>query len=581
MSEDFSEFTDVEDFSEFKNLADQKSVVGFAENVGEDTTTLGKAIYAIGAEPLDVGVGGVRDIAITAATNLLPKKIVDIGYYGLDDPTSIRYKANEALKNSYFNFMAVKPREQYEQMGDIIGKDIQNIIDDPVNYLYEKPVSGLLGLTGVGRVFTTLARTGKAGQTANRIGAIADKGLNYIDPTRPFTKGAGWLADKSKSSQQLAAAQNIIQTKATDLGVKYGFKILPSTIAEKGGNIISRLSEKFVGKKATTPIVEHNIKHASTLIRKHAGVPESTPLGKIYAILAGKSRPLYTDIAKLKGKNKTINVNKIVPKERIIKKRNADDVIRIDNEIVPTKQTVIDIQSGQKILSKIESQKKINKKAYKNSRKEGSTVTQETLNKNAKKINDLHIQLDRTIAYNKKMAIENGASKSELVKFDKMAANLKKARKNYAIGHSVEKALKTDGTFNIKKYADANRDNIAVIGNGRAIIDFYDANPKLFQLASKSAPLTTFSSLKYGGAIAPAFLGGGVLPIAAVVGADAIIPSLLKSNIGQRIINSRKPTGNTAYNLLGNPNIVTPATVIPSLLENSDIDFLPYLDGNK
>tara|TARA_R110000796_G_scaffold204398_1_gene320530 strand:+ start:217 stop:1926 length:1710 start_codon:yes stop_codon:yes gene_type:complete len=566
MSEDFSEFKDVEDFSEFKNLADQKSVSGFAENIGEDTTTLGKALYDIGTEPLDVGVGGVGDIATTAATNLLPKSLVDKLYSYENNPDSMAYKFNETLKNNsvtgdFFNFLSTKPREQYEQMGDIIGKDIQNIIDDPVNYLYEKPVSGLLGLTGAGRVFTTLAKTGKAGQTANKVGAIADKALNYIDPTKPFTKGAGFLADKVKTSQTLAAAQNIIQTKATDLGVKYGFKILPSTIAEKGGNVISRLSEKFVGnKRAITPVVEHNIKQVDKLIRKHANVADNTPLGSIYETLAEKNLPYYTDIAKLKGKNKIVN--------------NRTSEFKYGLKYKDNKKTVNDIQSGQSILNKIEIQKKKNNKTYEDFRKENTSVTQETLNKNAKKINDLHNQLNRTITYNKKLAQKNGASKKELKVFDNMSSNLIKARKNYAIGHSIENALKPDGTFNIKSYADANRNNTSVTNNGRAVIDFYDANPKLFQSAGSTVNQVGADIVKYGGA-ATATLGlGGPALVAA---ADTFIPSLLKSNLGQKLINSRTPTGSTVFNLLGNPNVVTPATVIPSLLESSNIKDLKYL----
>mgnify|MGYP006921966906 CR=1 FL=1 len=194
-----------------------------------------------------------------------------------------------------------------------------------------------------------------------------------------------------------------------------------------------------------------------------------------------KSKPFYDDIAKLQGKNKRVRDDKIVVRNVKQKQRGASDRTVQRQEIIEGTKTVQDIQSGQSILNKIESQKKINKKAYKDSRKESSKVTQEVLDKNATKLDNLHNELDRTIAYNKSLAEQRGASAKELKKFDSMASNLKKARKNYAIGHSIENALNPDGTINLKKYANANRNNAAVTGQARAVIDFYDTNPTLFK----------------------------------------------------------------------------------------------------
>ena len=558
---------------------EQKTIGGLAENVGEDVVNIGGAIAGMVRHPLNT-TGAIADLGVTAATNFLPESVVDDLFSYENDTNSFQYKTNEYLKNNeYLDFLAAKPRAQYEQMGDIIGKDIQGLIDDPVGRMYNKPVTSLLEATGFGRVATTLAKTAKAGQTANKVGAIADKALNYIDPTKPITKTAGFFADKAKSSQTLAAAQNILQTKATDLGVSYGFKILPSTVAEKGGNVFSRLGEKFVGnKKAITPIVEHNINNANTLIRKHAGLSDSTPLALIYDKLAKKSKPLYTDIAKLKGKDKTVSNNKVLTRD-VKQPRRGDPNRKVSRqEIIEGKKRVTDIDSGQSILNKIEAQKKKNNKDYKKSRKENSTITYEKLDKNQKIIDDLHLRLDKTIAYNKKIAISKGATKVQLKKFDKMAENLKKARKNYAIGHSVENALKPDGTFNIKKYADANRDNISVRGNGRAVIDFYDANPTLFKGVQSTTGQRIVDAVKYTAA------GGATMGIGgpiAVFAADKLIPNLLKSNRGQKLINSRNPTGSKMLNLLGNPNIIAPGTIIPSLLEDSNIEDLKYLRKKK
>jgi len=561
---------------------EQKSVGGFAGNVAEDASNIGGAMVDMVRHPLNTA-GAIADLGVTGATNLLPKDMVDMLYSGMNNPESMQYKTNEYLKNNkYLDFLAAKPREQYEQMGDVIGKDIQGLIDDPVGRAYNKPVTSLLELTGLGRVATTLSKTAKAGQTANKVGAIADKALNYVDPTKLITKPIGYAADKVRSSQTLASAQNILQTKATDLGIQYGFKILPSTIAEKGGNLVSRLGEKFVGNtRAITPIVEHNVQQANKLIRKHAGVLDSTPLGSIYEKLANKNKPYYRDIAKLKGKDKTVTTRTVVNRELKQPKRGDPNRTVPRQEVIEGKKRVSDIDSGQSILNKIEAQKKKNNSDYKKSRKENSKVTQETLQENSNKMETLHNELDRTIAFNKKIAESNGASKSALNKFNAMSENLKKARKNYAIGHSVENALRPDGTFNLKKYADANRDNISVTGNGRAVIDFYDANPTLFKAPGTSPMLTAqtaVDAVKYVSAGAATSGPGGPL---AIFAADKIIPSLLSSKIAQKLINSRKATGSTALNLLGDPNIMAPSTIIPGLLQDSSIEDLPYLRKYK
>jgi hypothetical protein len=572
---------------------EEKTLTGFGENLATDAANLGGAVVDMVASPLDTA-GAVTDLAVTGATNLLPKSVVDDLYSYEDDPSSMQYKLNEFLKsNKITEFLATQPRESYEQMGEVIAEDVKSLIDDPVGRAYKKPLTSLLEATGLGRVGTTVAKTGKFGNTAANVGSKVDNVLDYVDPVSGTASLIGKGADFVKDSQMVKYSQNIIKNKGTELGTKYGFKILPSTLKDSGGNLISKAGEKLAGQKRTSDgIIDFNVKHADKLLRKHAGVTESTALGKVYDTLAKKSKPFYDDIAKLQGKNKRVRDDKIVVRNVKQKQRGASDRTVQRQEIIEGTKTVQDIQSGQSILNKIESQKKINKKAYKDSRKESSKVTQEVLDENATKLDNLHNELDRTIAYNKSLAEQRGASAKELKKFDSMASNLKKARKNYAIGHSIENALNPDGTINLKKYANANRNNAAVTGQARAVIDFYDTNPTLFKQKGDYGKSVVRSILENpatkASAVGAATLATPFAALAPIVGgsvfaADLAIPSILRSNIVQKgLLN--KPRGNDVLNVLSNKKALRTGVYTPSLLDSSNMEYLPelqYMQGNQ
>lgn len=572
---------------------EEKTLTGFGENLATDAANLGGAVVDMVASPLDTA-GAVTDLAVTGATNLLPKSVVDDLYSYEDDPSSMQYKLNEFLKsNKITEFLATQPRESYEQMGEVIAEDVKSLIDDPVGRAYKKPLTSLLEATGLGRVGTTVAKTGKFGNTAANVGSKVDNVLDYVDPVSGTASLIGKGADFVKDSQMVKYSQNIIKNKGTELGTKYGFKILPSTLKDSGGNLISKAGEKLAGQKRTSDgIIDFNVKHADKLLRKHAGVTESTALGKVYDTLAKKSKPFYDDIAKLQGKNKRVRDDKIVVRNVKQKQRGASDRTVQRQEIIEGTKTVQDIQSGQSILNKIESQKKINKKAYKDSRKENSPVNQEVLDENATKLDNLHNELDRTIAYNKSLAEQRGASAKELKKFDSMASNLKKARKNYAIGHSIENALNPDGTINLKKYANANRNNAAVTGQARAVIDFYDTNPTLFKQKGDYGKSVVRSILENpatkASAVGAATLATPFAALAPIVGgsvfaADLAIPSILRSNIVQKgLLN--KPRGNDVLNVLSNKKALRTGVYTPSLLDSSNMEYLPelqYMQGNQ
>jgi len=570
---------------------EEKTVGGFAENFGEDAVNFAGAVVDMVASPLDTA-GAATDLAVTGATNLLPESVVDDMYSYENDPSSMQYKLNEFLKsNKITEFLATQPRESYEQMGEVIAKDVKGLIDDPVGRVYEKPFTTLLELTGLGRLGTTITKTGKFGNTTTNVGNKIDKALNYVDPVTGAAGLIGKGADFVKDSQMLKYSQDIIKNKGTNLGTKFGFKILPSTVKDRGGNLMSRLGEKLAGEKRTSDgVIDFNVKHADKLLRKHARVSESTALGKVYDTLAKKSKPFYNKIAQLQGKTKKVPDNEVVINKVRQKQRGASDRIVDRQNIIEGTKTVQDIQSGQSILNKIESQKKINKKAYKDSRKENSKVDQEKLQENANKLDNLHNELDRTIAYNKELAKKNGASAKELKKFDSMASNLKKARKNYAIGHSIENALNPDGTINLKKYANANRNNDAVKGSGRAVIDFYDTNPTLFKQKNdfgKPFQQILENPVTKASAVGAATLATPFAPLAPIVGgsvlaADLAIPSILRSNIVQKgLLN--KPRGSDTLNLLSNKKALRTGVYTPSLLDSSNMEYLPelqYMQGN-
>ena len=71
-------------------------------------------IQQIRNTPLDT-VGAVSDLAVTGATNLLPKSVVDSLYSYENNPSSIGYKLNEFLKsNKATEFLATQPRKSYD-----------------------------------------------------------------------------------------------------------------------------------------------------------------------------------------------------------------------------------------------------------------------------------------------------------------------------------------------------------------------------------------------------------------------------------------------------------------------------------
>lgn len=586
MSEDFSQYPEVEDFSQYPEV-DQKSIGGFASNVAEDTGNIATGVLQAVLRP-DKTTAGIQDILSAIATDALPKSAVDALYSYEQNPQSVQYRLNEFFKQNSPEFLkpllVAKPRETYKKMGEMIGSETDKALKDPLTFLYNKPVTSLLSLTGTGQALSAPYKTSNISSVAN-IANKVDKASKTIDPLqligKGFEKGATYVKDKA----QIIKQANAVNDAKTANGIKYGFVVTPSEIkAPANKNIISKSLEKLTGGDTLKKAQTKNIENAEKLIRKHSNVSEGTPLASIYEKISDRSKGAYAEISKLSGKTKPATKTTIKTYQQKQPKRGQPEKTVERQTVKETPIKKIQYESGKSLLAKIEKQKAQNKKDFISSRKENSKIDQNKLDANANKLEALHIKLKQTIEYNKTLAKQKGASARELEKFDNMITNLDEARKDYAIGHSIENALNPDGSFNIQKYANQNRNNVAVTGEGRAIIDFADANPNLVKKSGSSAQ-TPFNSMadlfgKYKFPIIGFGVSSGSVPIAAsILGLQKITPSLLLgSNIAQKSLLNNRYSGSSILNTGSQlQNIRPEAAIIPSLLQSSGIEDIEYL----
>jgi len=585
MSEDFSQYPEVEDFSQYPEV-DKKSIGGFASNIIEDTANIGKGLYQAVSRP-DKTVAGIQDLLAAISTDMLPKSTVDKLFSYEQDPESVQYRLNEFFKQNSPEFLkpllVTKPRETYEKMGEMIGAEADKALQDPLTFLYNKPVTTILSATGTGQAISAPYKTSSISSVAN-IANKVDKASKSIDPLQLIGKGFEKAATPVKNKAELLKQANAVNDAKTANGIKYGFKVTPSEVkAPANKNILAKGLEKLTGGETLSKTQQYNLTNAEKLIRKHANVSEGTPLASIYEKISDRSKGAYADISNLKGKTKpAIKTTTETYQQKQPRRGQPDRTVERQN-LKETPTRITEYESGKSLLAKIEKQKKQNKKDFIASRNEKSNITQNKLDANANKLEALHIKLKQTINYNKTLAQKEGASARELAKFDKMIDNLDKARKDYAIGHSIENALNPDGSFNIQKYANQNRNNVAVTGEGRAIIDFADANPNLVKKSGSSAQ-TTFGSLvdlfgKYKFPIIGFGLSSGNVPLAAsILGLQKATPSLLQSKIAQNQLLNNRYSGSSILNTGSQlQNIRPEAAIIPSLLQSSGIEDIEYL----
>lgn len=530
-----------------------KTVGGFVGNVGSDVVDIGKGTLTAVANPLDT-TGGIADIATTGAVNMLPKPLVDALFAYEKDPTSMQYKLNQYFKNSpYLDFLYTAPREQYEKMGTEMGKELKELatVEGFTNRMYEKPVTSLLELTGIGRGVTAPIK-------GTKYGGMLNKGFEVADPTNLITKPIEKYV--SKPLEQRAAktkSQYAVSDADAQMFSDYGYKFTPSQVRTSG--TVSSTAEKFVGDKMPLKVVQENQQITNKLIRKHLNVPEGTPLDPdtILDIVRQRSSGKYQNVKNLK-------------KHKIVE----PDTVTYDKFGMPQtrKGKVTFTKSGAELLQDLEKQRKITQQTFKNAKNPSP---------NAKKkvtYDDAYAQVE------KQRAIENQIEELARLKGETgILDDLAEARKDYARAYSVQDSV-VKGDLDAVQFSKRNR-NSALDREGKVIADFADQYQDIAKLSSSVKAQAGKGGLtqmikNY----APAGLGFGIGAFdptlaALYFGGRGTIPSLLMSKPAQkRMLNPNTLGLAQGLSRAGaSQGLAGSAAYIPSLLQSSDIEDLPYL----
>lgn len=529
-----------------------KTVGGFVGNVGTDIGDIAKGTITAAANPLDT-TGGIADIATTGAVNMLPKPLVDALFAYEKDPTSMQYKLNQYFKESpYLDFLYTAPREQYEKMGTEMGKELKELatVEGFTNRMYEKPVTSLLEITGAGRAITTPVKTTK-------YGGMFNKGFEVADPTNIITKP---IEKYSKSLENKAAktkSQYAVSDADAQMFSDYGYKFTPSQVRTSG--TASSTAEKFVGDKMPLQVVQENQQVTNKLIRKHLDIPEGTPLDPdtILDIVRQRSSSKYQNVKNLK-------------KHKIVE----PDTVTYDKFGMPQtkKGNVTFTKSGAELLQDLEKQRKITQQTFKDAKNPSP---------NAKKkvtYDDAYAEVE------KQREIENQIEELARLKGEtSILDDLAEARKDYARAYSIQDSV-VKGDLDAVKFSKRNK-NAPLDREGKVIADFADQYQDIAKLSSsvkaqagKGGIVQTIKN--YG----PAGIGLGIgafdPTLAAIYfGGRGTIPSLLMSKPAQRRMLNPNTLG-LAQGLSrvgASQGLAGSAAYIPSLLQSSDIEDLPYL----
>lgn len=530
-----------------------KTVGGFTKNVGRDIKDIGVGALTAIANPLET-TGGIADIATTGAVNLLPKPLVDALFAYEKDPTSIQYKLNQYFKESpYLDFLYTAPREQYEKMGTEIGKELKELTtaEGITSRLYEKPVTSLLDLSFGGRAITTPIK-------GTKYGGMLNKGFEVIDPTQLVTKPIEKYV--SKPLEERAAktkSQYAVSDADAQMFSDYGYKFTPSQVRTSGA--VSSTAEKFVGDKMPLKVVQENQQVTNKLIRKHLDIPEDTPLDPdtILDIVRQRSSSKYQNVKNLK-------------KHKIVE----PDTVTYDKFGMPQtkKGKVTFTKSGAELLQDLEKQRKITQQTFKDAKNPSP---------NAKKkvtYDDAYAEVE------KQKGIENQIEELARLKGETgILDDLAEARKDYARAYSIQDSI-VKGDLDAVKFSKRNK-NAPLDREGKVIADFADQYQDIAKLSSSvKAQAGKGGWTQMIKNYAPAGLGFGIgafdPTLAAIYfGGRGTIPSLLMSKPAQRIMLNPNNLG-LAQGLSrfgASTGAVGSAAYIPSLLQSSDIEDLPYL----
>lgn len=574
--QDVKDFNDVREY--YKDLQGYYATPeGFVKTAipaaaGEIGTVAEKA-WEIAQNPVDSAknlVSGVSDIATTAATNLLPKDLVDILYSYENDPDSIQYKMNKYFKTPfkipYFGevdlspILATQPREKYEEIGGLIAEDVSNTYDklsspdSAAKLIANNPLETLLNMSGIISLLKYPIK--KAGLLDSNAGKVIDN-ITDQSPTSLISGIPQVLKNrKNKKGDEMAAQRVEADTKIKN-GIDAGYVLPPSAYQGTGASASKVVGSLPLGikKGVTDTAILRNQETSNKLARKYLKVPPNTPLEDAMDIIKARSAPAYEAIGKLKGKTLTKTVD--VPETYIVKQKQRGGGTRDVERTRTNKQTRKQVihRDGADILKDLKASRDRQRALYK-SGKFDEAIDQQAISKS------FEIELTRLARFNGNKKIIN---------------NLKSAREDYARGYSVDPYVQ-DGKINVVAFSKGNK-KTPLTNEGKIMKEFADIeinHPSLIKPKAETGNMSALDQYALAGiTTADASVG---LPLLSAV---KTIPSLLLSPASQQKFLDPKYGAGGLLSTLGNTTAVRNAVLYPTLLEQSGIKDIEYMQGNQ
>lgn len=574
--QDVKDFNDVREY--YKDLQGYYATPeGFAKTAlpaaAGEIGTVAEMAWKAAQNPVDSArnlVGGVFDIATTAATNLLPKDLVDSLYSYEDDPDSIQYKMNEYFKTPfkvpYFGeadlspILATQPREKYEEMGGLIAEDVSNTYDklsspdSAAKLIANNPLETALNASGVGSLLKYPIK--KAGLLDSDAGKVIDN-ITDQSPTSLISGIPQMLKNRKNRKGDEMAAQRVEADTKIKNGINAGYVLPPSAYQGTGASASKVVGGLPLGikKGVTDTAILRNQETSNKLARKYLKIPPNTPLEETMDIIRERSAPAYEAINKVKGKTLTKTVN--VPETYIVKQKQRGGGTRDVERTRTNKQTRKQVihRDGADILKDLKASRDRQRALYK-SGKFDEAIDQQAISKS------FEIELTGLARFNGNKKIIN---------------NLKSAREDYARGYSVDPYVQ-DGKINVVAFSKGNK-KTPLTDEGKIIKEFADIeinHPSLIKPKAETGNMSALDQYALAGiTIADASVG---LPLLSAV---KTIPSLLLNPASQQKFLDPKYGAGGLLSTLGNTTAVRNAVLYPTLLEQSGIKDIEYMQGNQ
>lgn len=527
---------------------------------GKEIADVAKSVWKGLQNPVETSkkfAEGISDIGVTAATNLLPKSLVDSLYNYENDPSSKQYQLNEWLKNNMPS-LATKPRQQYEEIGEQIGQNLDVLgqklssPDTAARLIAENPLESALNFSGLtGIIKAPIQKMGLLeGNIGKKVDVITDQ-----SPTSLISGVPQYFKNKKNIQGDIIAANRAAADKVIKDAINSGYVLPPR--AYKGESVAMDTKKlinaaPFIEKRTTGLAIEQNQAVTDKLIRKYLNVPETTALEDVLDIVQTRSGGVYNEVQNLKGKVSKGTKDVTVPKTETIRKRGQGK-IEVDR---PTTESVPDIKviyrDGKDIL-----------KDLKNQRKKTTQLFQKGKFDEGFDSKALQEKFEQEL-----INLAEFRGKKDLV------GELIAAREDYAKAYSVAPYVE-DGNLNAVAFAKGNRKNTALRDEGLIIKEFgssSDAKPYLIRPKPDGTDLTAIEKYALGGL---AFHDLGTA--SAILGASRTLPSLLLSKGTQKEFLNPNYGAAGLLSTLGNAAAVRNAVIIPSLLQSSGIEDIEYL----